>query len=269
MNMSVSPMARRDVDPGSGGDRNTYTVQRGDTLWEIARDHGVSLQALIQANPQIANPDLIYPDQAITLPEGAAQPPGAGTSGGDDGATPVAAGNDGQAPAPAGDTGSPGAAPKPGEAVKYSPYNVYSTGESPAISLRDPSQMQPHHDYQSSTRNGQKLEVRDLVLDHAGQPQNQQAIPSPIEGQIIHAGPMGNAGNAVGIRDANGKETWIFHMSSIDVKVGQKVGYGQDLGNQGTTGHSTGEHVHIESSSAVINRWVNDLLDGTFDGRRT
>lgn len=48
------------------------TVQRGDTLWAIARANGVSLQDLIAANPQIADPDLIRPGQTVRLPGGAA-----------------------------------------------------------------------------------------------------------------------------------------------------------------------------------------------------
>ena len=47
-----------------------HTVVSGDTLWAIARKHGVSLQELIAANPQIANPDLIYPGDQINLPGG-------------------------------------------------------------------------------------------------------------------------------------------------------------------------------------------------------
>lgn len=34
-----------------------------------------------------------------------------------------------------------------------------------------------------------------------------------------------------------------------------------------TAGNSTGPHVHIEAAPWVIDRWVNDLLDGRFDGR--
>jgi spore coat assembly protein SafA len=47
----------------------THTVERGDTLSEIAEKNGVSLSALIAANPQIKNPDLIYPGEKIRIPE--------------------------------------------------------------------------------------------------------------------------------------------------------------------------------------------------------
>ncbi len=50
------------------GSHRRYQVVRGDCLWNIARRHGVSLQALIRANPQIANPDLIYPGQKVNIP---------------------------------------------------------------------------------------------------------------------------------------------------------------------------------------------------------
>jgi LysM repeat protein len=44
------------------------TVRRGDTLSDIAARHGVSLQALIDANPQLADPDVIFPGQRLALP---------------------------------------------------------------------------------------------------------------------------------------------------------------------------------------------------------
>lgn len=49
-----------------------YTVQAGDTLFNIARRFSVSLDALIAANPQIADPNLIMPGQQVCVP---VQPP--------------------------------------------------------------------------------------------------------------------------------------------------------------------------------------------------
>ena len=47
-----------------------YTVRRGDTLYAIARGHGVSPQRLIAANPQIADPNRVYPGQTVVIPAG-------------------------------------------------------------------------------------------------------------------------------------------------------------------------------------------------------
>lgn len=46
----------------------TYIVVQGDTLFKIAQRLGVSLAALLAVNPQITNPDLIFPGQVICLP---------------------------------------------------------------------------------------------------------------------------------------------------------------------------------------------------------
>ena len=52
--------------PPTGG--QVYYVQRGDTLRKIAAKFSVTLEALIRANPQISNPNVIYVGQAITIP---------------------------------------------------------------------------------------------------------------------------------------------------------------------------------------------------------
>ena len=44
-----------------------YIVKKGDTLWGIAKRCGVTLTALIEANPQIKNPNLIYPGDRVNL----------------------------------------------------------------------------------------------------------------------------------------------------------------------------------------------------------
>ncbi len=53
----------------------SYTVQPGDTLFFIAQRFGVTLQALIAANPQIPDPNLIFPGQVITIPCPTPPPP--------------------------------------------------------------------------------------------------------------------------------------------------------------------------------------------------
>lgn len=74
----VSPVSatRSFADAGAGS--NDYTIQRGDTLSKIASEHGVSLQDLLAANPQVRNPDVIYQGQSLTIPSG-------GNSGGSNG----------------------------------------------------------------------------------------------------------------------------------------------------------------------------------------
>ena len=51
-----------------------HRVSRGNTLYSIARRHGVNLQRLIAANPQITDPNLIYPGQMISIPFGDQDP---------------------------------------------------------------------------------------------------------------------------------------------------------------------------------------------------
>lgn len=53
---------------GDASGEETYTVRKGDTLWGIAKQYGVTLTALIAANPQIKNPNLIYPGNEVKLP---------------------------------------------------------------------------------------------------------------------------------------------------------------------------------------------------------
>ncbi len=59
------PMVRPDVPCPNG---QIYRVVRGDTMFEIARRHGMSLETLIRANPQIADPNRIFSGQEICIP---------------------------------------------------------------------------------------------------------------------------------------------------------------------------------------------------------
>ena len=47
----------------------THTVSKGDTMWKLAVKYQVGTSEIIEANPQISNPNLIYPGQVLTIPQ--------------------------------------------------------------------------------------------------------------------------------------------------------------------------------------------------------
>lgn len=47
----------------------SHTVAAGDTMWKLAVKYEVGTSEIIAANPQISNPDLIYPGQVLTIPQ--------------------------------------------------------------------------------------------------------------------------------------------------------------------------------------------------------
>ena len=47
----------------------THVVAQGDTMWKIAVKYQIGTSEIIAANPQIENPNLIYPGQVLTVPE--------------------------------------------------------------------------------------------------------------------------------------------------------------------------------------------------------
>ena len=62
------------VGPWRGDDGNTagqHVVERGETLSEIAQRYGTDVAALLAANPQVRNPDVIYPGDTLAIPAGA------------------------------------------------------------------------------------------------------------------------------------------------------------------------------------------------------
>ena len=47
----------------------SHTVKPGDTMWKVASNYQVGTSEVIDANPQIPNPNLIYPGQILTIPQ--------------------------------------------------------------------------------------------------------------------------------------------------------------------------------------------------------
>ena len=72
------------------------------------------------------------------------------------------------------------------------------------------------------------------------------AIKAADGGKVIFTGRKGNFGNLVEIDHGNGYVTRYAHCSSINVKTGEKVYKGQVIAKVGSTGRSTGPHLHFE-----------------------
>ena len=71
-------------------------------------------------------------------------------------------------------------------------------------------------------------------------------IVAVTDGRVSGAGRMGGCGNAVRLNHAGGLATRYCHMSRIAVRSGQSVRRGQVIGYVGSTGLSTGPHLHYE-----------------------
>jgi murein DD-endopeptidase MepM/ murein hydrolase activator NlpD len=65
-------------------------------------------------------------------------------------------------------------------------------------------------------------------------------------GTVVIAGSQGGYGNAVVIDHGGGMATLYAHQSRIAVSNGQQVSAGQIIGYVGSTGMSTGAHLHFE-----------------------
>ena len=66
------------------------------------------------------------------------------------------------------------------------------------------------------------------------------------DGIVDFAGQQNGYGNVVQIKHSNDRSTLYAHLSRIDVKKGQRTEQGQRIGAVGTTGWSTGPHLHFE-----------------------
>jgi hypothetical protein len=82
-------------------------------------------------------------------------------------------------------------------------------------------------------------------LDMRGEPGD--PVRATANGTVTFAGWQGGYGKMVEIDHGNGVATRYGHLSSIDTEVGHTIKTGQIIGKVGTTGRSTGPHLHYET----------------------
>jgi peptidase M23-like protein len=72
-------------------------------------------------------------------------------------------------------------------------------------------------------------------------------VRATADGKVTLAGWSGGYGRVIDIDHGNGMSTRYGHLSAIDVRVGQSIRTGQIIGRIGSTGRSTGPHLHYET----------------------
>jgi len=86
-------------------------------------------------------------------------------------------------------------------------------------------------------------------------------VHSTAPGRVVFAGKRGGYGNMVEVDHGYGIHTRYGHLSTISVRVGARVGRGAGLGRVGSTGRSTGSHVHYEVWYDDVARNPNKFIE--------
>lgn len=125
-----------------------------------------------------------------------------------------------------------------------------------------PNQVKPRSLF--GYRHGRRHQGIDLPLS-TGTP-----VPAAFDGKVRISDYVSGYGNLVVIRHANGLETFYGHLSKRNVQSGDWVSAGEIIGLGGSTGRSTGPHLHFETryrGAAFDPAWLIDFETGTLRHR--
>ncbi|MGG7608650.1 M23 family metallopeptidase, partial [Streptomyces sp. ZG43] len=267
-----APAATPTTTPQSkAGTAEMYTVVRGDTLSQIAEEQRVKggWQRLYQANRERVgtDPDLIVPGQRLQLKPGAATPP-------KDRSAPRA--KDRTGPEPAGGQAAGKAAAKAAEAKKAADAKKAAEAQkaeearkaaaakkaeeaekaaakkkaeeakkvsAPSTSrLSSPVDAGPSTPYRASGASWSKGYHTGVDFPVP----TGTSVKAAASGTVVSAGWGGSYGYQVVIKHADGKYSQYAHLSALTVRSGQSVQAGQRIARSGSTGNSTGPHLHFE-----------------------
>ncbi|MFD6420322.1 peptidoglycan DD-metalloendopeptidase family protein [Streptomyces sp. NPDC060194] len=221
-------------------EKSTYTVAGGDYLYKIAQEHDVAggWKQLYADNQDVigGNPELIYPGQKLELDGSAA--PAAQKQQAPKAAAPKPAAPKQQAPKPAAPKQE--AAPQQEAKQAEAPATADSSSNSSGwVKPVDAGTSTPYRASGGSWSSGSHTGV-DFSAGSGS------TVKSIGQGTVVSAGWGGAYGNQVVIKHNDGHYSQYGHLSSISVSAGQSVGAGDTIGLSGSTGNSTGPHLHFE-----------------------
>ncbi|MFI1395721.1 transglycosylase family protein [Streptomyces sp. NPDC020681] len=228
--------------------REGYTVARGDSLSKIAETEEVrgGWQRLYAQNRTVvgSDPDLIHPGQKLILrieapkakptprPAAKQQAPKAPQKRIPQQQAPKQAAPQKQAPKQAPQKQAPKKQAKPVRATKPAP----KTGLSAPV---DASIGTPYRKAGSSWASGYHTGVDFPVPTGT-------SVKAVASGRVVSAGWGGAYGYQVVIRHTDGRYSQYAHLSALTVRSGQQVTSGQRIARSGSTGNSSGPHLHFE-----------------------
>ncbi|MFG3350484.1 transglycosylase family protein [Streptomyces sp. NPDC048001] len=242
--------------------REGYTVARGDSLSSIAERKRVrgGWQGLYRHNRTVVgeDPDLIFPGQRLVLRAPSAAPEAKPRD--------SAASRTGDRPA-AGQTpkGTPERAPaqKPKQTPKETPKQQApepapkQQTPKPAPKQQAPTEAEPAPEaggYSAPVAAGPSTAYRTAGGSWSRGYHTGVDFPVPTgtsvkavsPGTVVSAGWAGAYGYEVVIRHRDGRFSQYAHLSALNVRTGQQVSGGQRIARSGSTGNSTGPHLHFE-----------------------
>lgn len=224
--------------------REMYTVTPGDSLSAIARDErvGGGWQRLYEINRKVVggDPDLIHPGQRLTLriaapakpdPKPTAQPQAkpAAKPAAKPQSTPQAK------PPAAKPQAKPVAKPAAKPAPKPAAKPAGSGYSAPVQAGTGTRYGKPGSSWSSGYHTGVDFPVPTGTT-----------VTAVSHGRIVSAGWAGAYGYQIVVRHDDGRYSQYAHLSAVSVREGQRVTGGQRIGRSGSTGNSTGPHLHFE-----------------------
>ncbi|MFI1414051.1 transglycosylase family protein [Streptomyces sp. NPDC020707] len=233
---------KADVQPQTtpqsrAGTAEMYTVVHGDTLSEIAGTRKIpgGWRQLYEANRKTVggDPDLIVPGQRLSLHGKAPGSNGSPSTSGKTRTKDQKQKKDDKAKKEKAEKAEK--AERAGEKAEKKTHSATHTLTAPVSAGTGT----PYHAAGSSWSKGYHTGVDFPVPTGT-------SVKSVGAGSVVTAGWGGSFGYQVVVRHGDGRYTQYAHLSAISVKAGQSVGAGQRIGRSGSTGNSSGPHLHFE-----------------------